>query len=458
MSRRIAIVGVGAGALAAFAAGVVALVGHFALFVSRAGFVLDLEWMEGGLLLHAARIAEGKAIYLPPSLEFVPYLYTPLYPALLALLSKIVPLGYVLGRAVSILSFAGSLALLVAAAARGTSTSVPGTPASASAASSSLWPSPPRAAAVALGLGGAGVVAASFAATGAFYDLVRADSLLLFLEAAALFLALKAASESETRRAYRTVAAAGVLIALAFFTKQTASLVGVSLGLGLLVASWRRGLVYGAVAAVTLALGLILLNATSEGWFWTYVFKLHQSHEFYPRRAYIETPLHLLELAAPLYLAWLVSGLALWRAGALRRSDAIHGVVAFGGFASACVGFGTQWAFDNAFIPALYFPALSTAIGSARLCVLVLDRPGVHTPLPWRGSPPWPVSPSACKRSAPGCPTRESLPRVRETGRRRSGSWPTCARWTAPSSFRFIPITRSWPGNRPTCTGWASGM
>src|SRR5688572_21865114 len=64
-------------------------------------FPYDLEWMEGGMLNHALRLAEGQPIYAPPSIDFVPYLYTPLYPALLAWLGKVFGLTYQLGRAVS---------------------------------------------------------------------------------------------------------------------------------------------------------------------------------------------------------------------------------------------------------------------------------------------------------------------------------------------------------------------
>jgi hypothetical protein len=357
---------VAVGGLAAFAAGSVALVGHFALFAARAGFALDLEWMEGGLLLHALRFAEGKNIYVPPTLEFVPYLYTPLYPALLALLSKVVPLGYLLGRVVSILAFAGALALLGAAALRAAGEG--GAPASLR--------SPGRLAGLAVAVGAAGAVAAGFVATGGFYDLVRADSLLLVLQAGALFCALAAAG----RGSYRMAALAGLLIALAFFSKQTASVIGLSIGLGLLLASWRRGLVYGVAAAVTLGVGLLFLHLTSDGWFWTYVFELHQSHEFYPRRAFVETPLHLIKLARPLYLAWLLAGLALLRARALLRRDAIHALAALGGVVSACVGFGTQWAFDNAYIPAIYFPAFSAAVWISRLAALALHAPSGRAP------------------------------------------------------------------------------
>jgi len=51
----------------------------------RVGYPYDLEWMEGGMLHHALRIKNGEGIYVPPSIDFIPYLYTPLYPSLLAL-------------------------------------------------------------------------------------------------------------------------------------------------------------------------------------------------------------------------------------------------------------------------------------------------------------------------------------------------------------------------------------
>ena len=154
----------------------------------------------------------ASRIYAPPSLDFIPYLYTPLYPALLALLSKLLPFGYLLGRGLSIAAFVGALALLVVVAAR------QGGPAFATGGWSpgrDRWLGLPTA----VGVAAAGLVAASFAFTGSFYDLVRADSLLLLLEAAALTAALLGGG-------LPSAAVAGLLIALAFFTKQTASAAG----------------------------------------------------------------------------------------------------------------------------------------------------------------------------------------------------------------------------------------
>ena len=54
----------------------------------RIAYPYDLEWMEGGMLHHALRIQTGHGIYNAPSIDFIPYLYTPLYPALLAMLGE----------------------------------------------------------------------------------------------------------------------------------------------------------------------------------------------------------------------------------------------------------------------------------------------------------------------------------------------------------------------------------
>jgi hypothetical protein len=327
-------------------AGAVQLFWHVRLFAARASFPLDLEWMEGGTLVHAQRLASGARIYVPPSVDFIPFLYTPLYPALLAVLSKVLPLGYVLGRSVSLLSFAGALALMAWTAVRQAA-------------------GRPRLMAGALAVGGAGIIAGSFEFTGAFYDLARADSLLLLLEAAALTLAFAGGSLA-------TAAAAGLAMALAFLTKQTGPVVGVGIGLGLLVADWRRGLVYGAVAGALMGLGLLYLVRSSQGWFWTYIFKLHQSHPFRPDTLAF-TPRELWREEWPVLVALVLATIGLGLGGRLRRGDAILWGAAASGIVSGILGFATMWAFPNAFIPAVVFPVFAAVVLSARLLAHAAD-------------------------------------------------------------------------------------
>ena len=51
------------------------------VFLARLSYPLDLEWMEGGVLTHALRLSRGQPLYAEPSVDFVSFLYTPLYPA-----------------------------------------------------------------------------------------------------------------------------------------------------------------------------------------------------------------------------------------------------------------------------------------------------------------------------------------------------------------------------------------
>ena len=43
----------------------------FTAISGRASYPYDLEWMEGGLLQHAQRIADGQGLYVAPSIDFI---------------------------------------------------------------------------------------------------------------------------------------------------------------------------------------------------------------------------------------------------------------------------------------------------------------------------------------------------------------------------------------------------
>ena len=56
-----------------------AAVAWFAFAVSqRLFYPHELEWMEGALADHAARVADGLPLYCEPTPEHVPFLYSPL--------------------------------------------------------------------------------------------------------------------------------------------------------------------------------------------------------------------------------------------------------------------------------------------------------------------------------------------------------------------------------------------
>jgi hypothetical protein len=319
------------------------------VFLLRLSYPLDLEWMEGGTLTHALRLARGEPLYAEPSVDFVSFLYTPLYPAVLAALSKVFGLSYALGRVVSILAFAGALVFLVAAvrgiARRYESEELP-------------------ALATGAGLLAAAAVCLAFPFCGAFYDLVRCDSLWLFLVSAGLYCC--APGGSTTR-----VVAGALLLALAFFTKQTAAPFMVAAALSVALASGvKRGLVFSAMAFGSTAGGIVAGQYLTDGWFWIYIYRLHRSHETQLERIWPETPRVLLEYGFLLLLPMAACVLFVGLRRRLSRGLFYWASMAAAGLATACVASSTQGAYDNAYIPAVYFGALLSAACVVELAAL----------------------------------------------------------------------------------------
>jgi len=311
------------------------------VFALRLGYPLDLEWMEGGTLLHALRLCRGEPLYAQPSVDFVSFLYTPLYPAVLCALSKVFGLSYTLGRAVSVLAFAGALLILVA------SVRVVARPHE----SNEL-----HALATSAGLLGAAAVCLAFPFCGAFYDLVRCDSLWLLLVSAGLYAC------APPRGSPRRIVLGALLLVLAFFTKQTAAPFMVAAAVSVALTSGvKRGLLLSAVAFGSTAALILIGQYLTDGWFWIYIYRLHQGHETLPGRIWPETPRVLFGygfiLLVPVAACVLVS--------VLRRrlsKTVLHwALMAGAGLATSAVASATQGAYDNAYIPAIYFGALLSA-------------------------------------------------------------------------------------------------
>lgn len=232
---------------------VVAYLGCAAL---RCGFPWELEWMEGGMITHAARVLRGLPIYAPPSIDFIAFFYTPLYPYLLAGLSLIAGgLSFALARSVSIAASLVIMSLLFAMARRERG-----------------WLA---------GVLAVGLYCALFETTGTFYDLARVDSL-------SLAFALAASAVAYYRRSYAGASLAALLIVAAFFTKQTSAIVGAFIGLHLLATRPRHALCYAAIGG-GVGVGVAWwLESTSHGWFSFYAVAGHQGHAFYWRHLLIE--------------------------------------------------------------------------------------------------------------------------------------------------------------------------
>jgi hypothetical protein len=213
--------------------------------LARINYPYDLEWMEGGTLEHVARVLSGQPLYVPPSLEFTPYIYPPLYYFVAAPFAKLFGLRLLSLRLVSLAASLGVLAVIAALVHQRTRSRLGA-------------------------LVGAGLFAALYERTGAFFDLARVDALALLFALLAVWLLL---------RNERRDVAAGVLLAAACFTKQSLLLVAVPV---VLARTWSlRGpqrLQCIAAFVVLAGGGGVLLHARTHGWSTTYLFSLPASH------------------------------------------------------------------------------------------------------------------------------------------------------------------------------------
>ncbi|MSP24576.1 MAG: hypothetical protein EXR75_05310 [Myxococcales bacterium] len=263
----------------------IALVGRLVhTIAARFRYPMDLEWMEGGQLVHAARLLDGRALYDACSDGFIAFAYPPVHAAVLAALGVFFGLDYAVGRALSIAALACTSALLCREAALSTRSRPLG------------WLS----ALVVLAC-----VAAGFPVTGAWYDLVRVDSLYLALLIAGAVLSVPPIGSPQARALSGSrVAVAALLLTLAVFTKQTAFLfLPWILGFAL----WRHpmsGMKLATTTALLSGVAFLSLQHASGGHFWTFVFEVMRGHRLEAPRG-IASGVHLLQFVP--YLPLLVA-------------------------------------------------------------------------------------------------------------------------------------------------------
>ena len=244
----------------------------------RLSYPYDLEWMEGGMLAHAWRITQGESLYIRPSPSFVPFIYPPGYPALIAAISPLTGLAPGVGRALSLLGTLG------AATAVGFTVYRPSKDAVIAVLSAALF----------LGC---------YPYTGAFYDLVRPDGLLIGLLGWAIALALIPGRPARLGSA--------LLLVCAFLVKHNAAFFGPALVLGIAVRDGRRAaLEYSLAAAGPALVATAWLQLSTDGLFLSYLLAVPRSHPLIGTRLFPGAALELaqaLPFTTAMAALWLLS-------------------------------------------------------------------------------------------------------------------------------------------------------
>jgi hypothetical protein len=230
---------------------VVYVLGPVVSGLARVGYPFPMDVIEGSILQEMRRIVLGQSLYAPPTLEYVPTLYAPLYMYISGGLAKLIGVSFAPLRLVSLAASIGSVGFVYALVARD---------------------APGRV---------AGIMAAAFLFGTTQLRLgdlnpARVDAACLVLLLGAVYTMRRA--DREQRSVLRLYAIAGVLVGLAVLAKQTAVVVAGALLLFAARSPVLPALGYIAGAGVTLGLGAAYLVISTDGWAWFYLVALPRDH------------------------------------------------------------------------------------------------------------------------------------------------------------------------------------
>jgi hypothetical protein len=330
--------------VAAIVAGVslIAIGVYLWVALHRVGYPYEVQWMEGGSVEQIHRLLHGQGIYVRPTAHFTPYGYPPLYWWVSAAVAWFTGVGFLPLRLVSLLASIGCLGALAYLVKR-------------------------EGHAVPAALAAAGLYAATFRAAGAWFDIARVDSLFLFLLLVAIALARRAATRPDPV-ATRAAVAAGVLLALAFLTKQSALVAGAPVIGALLILRRRAG-----VAMATSCLGVSvaaagLLHVSTHGWYSRFVLGLFAQHDLI-HQAVVGYWRHDIFGAAGVALALsLLALVCMMRRGPEGRRDALWWGAVLGGLLLASwIAKIHSGSYDEDLMPAYAGLALAAALGWAEV-------------------------------------------------------------------------------------------
>ncbi len=209
----------------------------------RIFYPYDLDFIEDSMLMQAWQFARGLPVYAAPSVLFAPHQYMPLYSWLGGLILQITGPSFASLRLFSFAAVVTTTALIFYIARRETG---------------ARW----------IAFVCASLYLAGFRLTGQWYELVRVDSLFVALSLAGMTLAIYSGG-----RAGRMIVSALVL-ALAFWTKQTALLYGIGIAFFLVLQFGKRAGWFIIPYLVCIALPVWLINSATDGWFWYHAFTL----------------------------------------------------------------------------------------------------------------------------------------------------------------------------------------
>ena len=259
-------------------AGTLGIIGYLVPALRRLGYPYELSFFEGSTVEVTGRLVDGLALYGPPSPEFTPWPYPPMYFWLTAGAAELLGLSLPAMRMVSVAASLAVLALIGVVVHR-------------------LTGSGPAA------VLGAGLYAATYRVGGAWADTARVDSMLLAVAMVLIVVAMRA-------RTWRGGLAVGLLVVVGFLTKQNALIAAAPVLAVLLVRRREAGIVATAVGVGGSVVSVLLGDVATDGWYSPYVVGQLLGH---PMRAEWFVWFWLVDVLLPVALVVIVVALLTWR-------------------------------------------------------------------------------------------------------------------------------------------------
>lgn len=219
--------------------------------ISRIAYPFELEWMEGGSVEHLERLMKGEQIYTPPSLEYIPYIYTPLYYYAAVPIAAITGIGLLPLRIVSLASTLLIFFIIYLFVKRETESNY-------------------------YGMVAAGLFSATFSLGGAWFDLARVDMLFILFAIACIYII-------RFHHSPLYLVIAGLLAGCSFLTKQTALVMLAPMGLYLLIFERKNSLYFVLVFAFIVIGSTIYYSMSTDGWYYFWNFTLPADHRWLPK-------------------------------------------------------------------------------------------------------------------------------------------------------------------------------
>jgi hypothetical protein len=315
-------------------------------FAGRVGYRWDIEWLEGAALYQAYRTMHGLPTYGPPSGGYLPLAHPPGYPMALALIGRVVGLDYPMARSFSMACFLGAAALVVRAILR----------------------CHPRAwglAALAVGCAAAGTPVCV-----GFFDMVREDTMALFLCVTAATLVAGQPKLSRTRLALLTFVITAIV-----YTRLPATFMAVWVVTFATARHRRSGALLFVLAAASCGLVLVGLMFASHGWYWLLTIGLYQEHAV--SRDRFTEGLHILVRFAPFMPALPLVGIGLLAMRRLSDDSLLWAGMLLAAIVASLLPFAKVGGYANDFIPALFFAGPAAAFVFGDLLAALARRPQV---------------------------------------------------------------------------------